>query len=416
MNNMKIKVNSEAESKEAQCLFFELGYRWLGGHGSSYFKINDNFKYITAYMRGMSLAQGTNGDAKKEITMLQLRDMVVLKRNDISDATHCTESCGAKGFLSSEGIEYFWDYEMKEWNKHKHSNFAEYQMKPITKEPVMKEFLNKLTDGTYKLVLLDSVANGVDGLIEVPEGADTLAGDSSTRYFWKHGVGEKGNMIIGVGESLTRYSGWTGCKDSADVWLDCVNDDSFKIIWQRETQSEALPFIDDEPKYDPEDIGIAKDYDLDELAKEYKLRDRCDGETDEEYRYMLKHCIDLENYIAKETLNDKVASAEVARQSGVFVGAPFSDLPEFNFESADDFVESNVEQDNVNQPSHYCSHPSGIECIEITHHHDFTIGNAIKYLWRAGLKDSADEIQDLEKASWYIQDKINQLKKLNDNP
>ena len=66
--------------------------------------------------------------------------------------------------------------------------------------------------------------------------------------------------------------------------------------------------------------------------------------------------------------------------------------------------------DEVNQPSHYTSHPSGIECIEITRHHDFAIGNAIKYLWRAGLKNSNNEIQDLEKAVWYIQDKIKQLK------
>lgn len=68
--------------------------------------------------------------------------------------------------------------------------------------------------------------------------------------------------------------------------------------------------------------------------------------------------------------------------------------------------------DEVQHPSHYCSHPSGIECIEITRHHDFAIGNAIKYLWRAGLKNSDNEIQDLEKAVWYIQDKINQLKGL----
>lgn len=64
---------------------------------------------------------------------------------------------------------------------------------------------------------------------------------------------------------------------------------------------------------------------------------------------------------------------------------------------------------NVNHPLHYTTHPSGIECIEITRHHDFAIGNAIKYLWRAGLKDSDNEVQDLKKAIWYIQDKINQL-------
>lgn len=66
--------------------------------------------------------------------------------------------------------------------------------------------------------------------------------------------------------------------------------------------------------------------------------------------------------------------------------------------------------DEVNHPSHYTTHPSGIECITITRHHDFAIGNAIKYLWRAGLKDSDNEIQDLEKAIWYINDKIEQLK------
>ena len=64
--------------------------------------------------------------------------------------------------------------------------------------------------------------------------------------------------------------------------------------------------------------------------------------------------------------------------------------------------------DNVNHPEHYTSHPSGIECIQITECHNFCIGNAIKYLWRSGLKEDAgksgDEkmIEDMEKAVWYI--------------
>lgn len=71
--------------------------------------------------------------------------------------------------------------------------------------------------------------------------------------------------------------------------------------------------------------------------------------------------------------------------------------------------------DNVNHPAHYTSHPSGIECIQVTRHYCFSIGNAIKYLWRAGLKASADkaqrekEIEDLKKAKWYIDDRIQQL-------
>ena len=71
--------------------------------------------------------------------------------------------------------------------------------------------------------------------------------------------------------------------------------------------------------------------------------------------------------------------------------------------------------DNVNHPAHYTSHPSGIERIEVVRHYCFSIGNAIKYLWRAGLKkeqgiDEIDkEIEDLKKAIWYINDRIHQL-------
>lgn len=56
-------------------------------------------------------------------------------------------------------------------------------------------------------------------------------------------------------------------------------------------------------------------------------------------------------------------------------------------------------KDAIN-PSHYKSHPSGIECIQITEHMSFCLGNAIKYIWRAGLKE--DALQDLEKAIWYL--------------
>lgn len=77
--------------------------------------------------------------------------------------------------------------------------------------------------------------------------------------------------------------------------------------------------------------------------------------------------------------------------------------------------------DKVNNPKHYTSHPSGIECIEVTEYYDFCIGNAIKYLWRSGLKnedgmsDLDKEIEDLEKAKWYIDRKINNLKKQNNH-
>jgi len=71
-------------------------------------------------------------------------------------------------------------------------------------------------------------------------------------------------------------------------------------------------------------------------------------------------------------------------------------------------------KDMVNSPDHYKSHPSGVECIEVTRHMTFNVGNVIKYLWRAGLKSGngsqADKaIEDLKKAAWYLNDEIVRL-------
>ena len=64
--------------------------------------------------------------------------------------------------------------------------------------------------------------------------------------------------------------------------------------------------------------------------------------------------------------------------------------------------------DNVNHPKHYTEHPSGVECIQVTEHMNFCIGNAVKYLWRAGLKHD-DSLEDLRKARWYIEREIKRI-------
>lgn len=68
--------------------------------------------------------------------------------------------------------------------------------------------------------------------------------------------------------------------------------------------------------------------------------------------------------------------------------------------------------DPVNHPSHYNAHPSGVEAITITEWMTFNVGNTIKYLWRAGLKDSSPTLQDLRKARWYLDREIQRLEKL----
>jgi len=74
--------------------------------------------------------------------------------------------------------------------------------------------------------------------------------------------------------------------------------------------------------------------------------------------------------------------------------------------------------DNVNHPAHYISGPTHsacgavIECIDVARTFNFSLGNAIKYLWRADLKNAP--VEDLEKAVWYIQDEIAKRKSSND--
>jgi hypothetical protein len=69
--------------------------------------------------------------------------------------------------------------------------------------------------------------------------------------------------------------------------------------------------------------------------------------------------------------------------------------------------------DPVEHPAHYTRHPSGVECIAITEHMGFCLGNAIKYIWRADLKNG---IEDLRKARWYIDRELARRQALRDNP
>jgi hypothetical protein len=93
------------------------------------------------------------------------------------------------------------------------------------------------------------------------------------------------------------------------------------------------------------------------------------------------------------------------------MGPPFQHSPAEAFQQATKDL-GQEKEDLVNHPPHYTSHPSGVEAIQITRHYDFAVGNAIKYLWRAGLKkdqskkDRDKEVEDLKKAVFYINDKI----------
>lgn len=117
MKEYKIKVANEAESKEAQELLFELGYSWRGTR-KEYFKIiNFSDRYIFA-LENMRLCIGnsrTGYGAEFEITLPQLRDLVVLHRNDVNDATHKCKNNDKKWFLTSEKKLYYFNIALNKW-------------------------------------------------------------------------------------------------------------------------------------------------------------------------------------------------------------------------------------------------------------------------------------------------------------
>lgn len=108
-------------------------------------------------------------------------------------------------------------------------------------------------------------------------------------------------------------------------------------------------------------------------------------------------------YLGKETPTFSVNTEDIV------ISLSSKDTVDINFDTI------TITEDKVNHPSHYTSHPSGIECIQVTQHYNFCIGNAIKYLWRAGLKQEAGQdshakqIEDLKKAIWYINKEISNL-------
>lgn len=114
-------------------------------------------------------------------------------------------------------------------------------------------------------------------------------------------------------------------------------------------------------------------------------------DTKKDLQYVHEKIVVFENYevCVKDIITDKIV-----------------------YKYGDDGITKNG--DAVNHPKHY-QDPSGIECIDIVRHRNFDIGNAIKYLWRAGLKQDADktpiekQIEDLRKAIWYIEDEIKTL-------
>ncbi|MBO5013846.1 MAG: DUF3310 domain-containing protein [Paludibacteraceae bacterium] len=208
MENLKIRVNSEAESKEVQGLLEKLGFKKsVWGTYSDYFIFANSNYYSRDDISNFSECD------YKEITLPELRDLVVLKRNDRNDRTH-TDQDNWSWFISSNGTGYVFGAGnangLHQWDE---SSLNMVDLKPIEKtEMKAKEYLNK---ETYAYVKTHDLVSKDSNWIEIPEWAVAYADHKNGHGFF--------------------YDSF--CKIAS----------FYNIAWSRHTLPEELPFIDDEP-------------------------------------------------------------------------------------------------------------------------------------------------------------------------
>ena len=229
---MNVFVKSKTEAKEAISLLEQLGYKrpsWAGSVDSYLGKIN----FVIISHGEIILCDKTS---KEAMSIGQLRDLVVLKRNDVADATRkCIYDNIPEYFMASDGVLYF--YENTGWVRTKNTKlWCDTHLKPIIKEPIMKEFLTKTCSGKYKLTL-------GDGDIEIPEGCNIITCENRNGnivYFhWKS---------LGSDEFFLKDEKiWSNNFDETLSDFIEKNKGDVAIIWIRHIPEE-LPFVDDEPK------------------------------------------------------------------------------------------------------------------------------------------------------------------------
>ena len=317
MKDLAILVDNKNDSTEAQDLLFSMGYKWrgLGEISKSYFypRMNKYFIFMNKNEMDLQMAGYFAGSSRsyaesrfKEITLPELRDLVVLKRNSIDDATHEDKNDPEFKYRLIDNHWYVITEENPVWRKDSIDlNEAPLFIKPIEKP--MKEYLFKYND-QYTLVELskEDAGSNPEQYIEVPEGATYYAKDAS--------LGKSGNFFFRLrSDDFDFEAVWLESN-----WIQAIfNVENQDVLWQRNNNQtiasavesshpEELPFIDDEPK-----ITTAKGSELDYIAKIHDMRDRYNGESDEDYRYQLEH------YISRKepSLNDQYAEIEKVRQT-----------------------------------------------------------------------------------------------------
>lgn len=247
MDNYKIRVANEAESKEAKSLFESLGFEIDFSENGFRYEYLFSYKSSRRVTGDNELSHFVEKTSHKEITLPQLKDLVVLKRNDVGDANVKEENCLYDLYLTQLNDLYFYHCGKNKWILSNLSDDEDYckLLKPIepkmsildTGRLEMKEYLNKIT-GEYKKT--DAIIKGIDW-IEIPAGSEAA-------YFFNGSDLKRGK------DDIAFYKDNIGSIYNDDDWLE-IDGEKVKpfvlnkgvLLWRRHTQPEELPFIDDLP-------------------------------------------------------------------------------------------------------------------------------------------------------------------------
>ena len=180
-----------------------------------------------------------SGDYKpfKEITLPELRDLVVLKRNDVGDANAFRHDNDVKYYITSDNkYYYFLGIPTFQWTESCNDiDYLEKYVKPIEKKE-MKEYLRKNNDGEYILEVTDereAQEPHAKDWIEIPEGAIKAYLNNSKTI----------NFVNSDDDYMNRATKGEWVSTHRGMHEKCGH----VLVWSRHTQPEELPFIDDEP-------------------------------------------------------------------------------------------------------------------------------------------------------------------------
>lgn len=253
MENIKVKFTNMSERDEIQRLFTNLGYNFV-----------NNIACEKGFVVASLCSSGINFDYwadVKEISLQYLRDLVVLKRNDVNDATHI---CGLSKVLKLETKDYkIWDATYNIWVDYigSQTDFRR-GLKQIEKEVKMKEkeYIAKVS-GDWRFVESHEL---VSGRIEVPEEAEIFLLDKSfgedTLYFVKH----DGDVFHEYYINATDVPNNTWIKGTIKELHKCMGE----VLWERNLTKTDTSIQEKLKSINKEKEVKMKEY----LDKEYRIR------------------------------------------------------------------------------------------------------------------------------------------------